>query len=559
MFDVITEVEESASAMTLRPYQQEAADSVLREWEEHSRTLIVLPTGTGKTIVFSGITSSVVAQGGRVLILAHREELLMQAADKLHASMGLRCAVEKAKDTCLGSWYRVVVGSVQTLMRQDRLDQFEPSHFTHIIVDEAHHALANSYQAVLNYFDAKVLGVTATPDRGDMRELGEYFESLAYEYLLPQAIKDGYLCKIMAKTLPLKIDISNVGMSQGDYKLGELGDSLEPYLEQIVAEMKTHCSDRKSVVFLPLIRTSQTMCDMLIAAGFRAAEVNGKSKDRAEVLADFDAGKYDVLCNSMLLTEGWDCPSVDCIICLRPTKIRSLYCQIVGRGTRPSPDTGKENLLILDFLWNTNKHSLCRPANLIATQPEVAVKMTEMMEEAAEDDAEQLMLFDLEQLEDNAEEELVHERELSLAKALREQRKKKARLVDPLQYEMSISAEDLADYRPSFGWEMAPPSRAQTTRLEKAGINPESIQSAGHASMLIDRIEKRRNSGMSTPRQIRALERYGFEHVGNISFEQASSMIDRIAANGWRKPHGMVAPSAEPPPITPNQSLKVLN
>ena len=139
-----------------------------------------------------------------------------------------------------------------------------------------------------------------------MRNLGTYYESLAYEYSLPQAIKDGYLCKIMAQTIPLTIDISGVGMSAGDYKAGELGSALDPYLSQIAKEMLTYCADRKTVVFLPLVKTSQKFCDILNEAGFHAAEVNGNSDDRAEILQDFDEGKYNVLCNSMLLTEGWD-------------------------------------------------------------------------------------------------------------------------------------------------------------------------------------------------------------------------------------------------------------
>lgn len=140
---------------------------------------------------------------------------------------------------------------------------------------------------------------------------------------------------------------------------GELGTALDPYLEQIAAEMVQRCRGRKTVVFLPLIKTSQKFRDLLNAKGLQAAEVNGQSTDRKEVLADFDAGKYNVLCNSMLLTEGWDCPSVDCVVVLRPTKVRSLYSQMVGRGTRLSE--GKADLLLLDFLWMTDKHELLPP------------------------------------------------------------------------------------------------------------------------------------------------------------------------------------------------------
>ncbi|HSW35310.1 MAG TPA: DEAD/DEAH box helicase family protein, partial [Candidatus Limnocylindrales bacterium] len=433
----------------------------------------------GKTIVFSKLIEDCVRNGERALVLAHRGELLDQAADKLSQSTGLGCAVEKADDSCLGSWYRVVVGSVQSLMRENRLKRFPTEYFDTIIVDEAHHCLADSYQRVLGHFGgAKVLGVTATADRGDMRNLGEYFESLAYQYTLPKAIKEGYLSPIKALTIPLKLDLTGVGQQAGDFKTKDLGTALDPYLYQIADEMIKHCSGRKTVVFLPLIKTSQKFRDILNSKGFNAAEINGNSQDRAEILADFEAGKYDVLCNSMLLIEGWDCPPVDCIVVLRPTKIRSLYSQMVGRGTRLFP--GKDHLLLLDFLWHTERHELCHPAHLICESPEVAQKMTEDMAAAG-------CPIDLEQAEQKATEDVIAAREEALAKKLQEMRNRKHKLVDPLQFEMSIHAEDLAGYIPAFGWECGPPSDKQVKALEKMGIFPDEIDSAGKAAKILDR------------------------------------------------------------------------
>ena len=519
--------------MELRPYQIESKDAVLSEWQDgRRRTLLVLPTGTGKTIVFCAIIQACVAQGERVLVLAHRGELLEQAADKLQKSTGLMCAVEKAEDTSLGSWFRVVVGSVQTLCRPQRLERFAPDHFGAIIIDEAHHCLADSYQRVLEHFDgAKVLGVTATPDRSDMRNLGQYFDSLAYEYTLPRAIREGYLSPIKALTVPLRLDISQVGISAGDYKASDLGDALEPYLEQIAYNMQNYCAGRRTVVFLPLVATSQKFVEILRQHGFRATEIHGESEDRAEVLQDFADGHYDVLCNSMLLTEGWDCPGVDCVIVLRPTKSRSLYCQMVGRGTRLAP--GKEYLLLLDFLWHTERHELCRPASLICESEDVARRMTENLEKAAG------CPEDLEAAEKAASQDVVAEREAALAKQLREMRRRKQRLVDPLQFEMSIQAEDLSGYVPAFGWEAGPPTDGQTRALEKLGINPDEIASAGKASKLLDRLDKRRMEGLTTPKQIRFLEGRGFQHVGTWTFDAAKNLIDRIAANGWRTPPGI--------------------
>lgn len=532
--------------MELRPYQQAAKAAVLDEWDRGvDKTLLVLPTGTGKTIVFSAVTEEAVRRGGRVLILAHRGELLEQAADKLEKSTGLRSSLEKAESSCLGSWYRVAVGSVQSLQRPSRLDRFAPDYFNTIIIDEAHHCLSDGYQRVLEHFSAaKVLGVTATPDRGDMRSLGQYFETLAYEYTLVQAIRDGYLSPIKALTVPLRLDLSSVGVQNGDFKVGDLGTALDPYLDAIADEMLKNCADRKTVVFLPLVKTSQKFRDILNAKGFRAAEVNGESDDRAEVLRDFEAGRYNVLCNSMLLTEGWDCPSVDCVIVLRPTKIRSLYSQMVGRGTRLYP--GKDHLLLLDFLWHTERHELCHPAALVAESPDVAKKMTENIEESE-------AAVDIMEAEEQAESDVVAQREEALAKQLEEMKRRKRKLVDPLQFEMSIQAEDLSGYVPTFGWEMGPATDKQRKTLEKLGIFPDQIDNAGKAAMLLDRLDKRRDAGLTTPKQIRFLEGKGFEHVGQWQFDDARRLIDRIADNGWRIPRDI-----NPKTYIPNMRQEVL-
>lgn len=520
--------------MELRPYQEEAKNAIFEQWKNRTRrTLLVLPTGCGKTIVFAKVTEDCVRHGNRVLVLAHRGELLDQAADKIRKTTGLGCAVEKAEESCQGSWFRIVVGSVQTLMREKRLNQFPEDYFNTIIVDEAHHCISDSYQRVLKHFpDANVLGVTATPDRGDMRNLGQYFESLAYEYTLPKAIKEGYLSPIKALTIPLKIDMSGVSVQAGDFKVGDIGTALDPYLEGIAAEMEKYCQDKKTVVFLPLVKTSQKFRDILNEHGFQAAEVNGDSQDRAEILHDFESGKYNVLCNSMLLTEGWDCPGVDCIVVLRPTKVRSLYCQMVGRGTRLSP--GKDHLLLLDFLWHTERHELCHPASLICESEEVAQRMTENLEKEAG------YPVDLEEAEEKASQDVVAQREEALAKQLAEMRRRKKKLVDPLQFEMSIQAEDLSGYVPSFGWEIGPATENQKKTLEKLGILPDQIENAGKAAKLLDRLDKRRQEGLTTPKQIRFLEGRGFQHVGTWQFDTARKLIDRIAANGWRVPSDIV-------------------
>ena len=240
--------------------------------------------------------------------------------------------------------------------------------------------------------------MTATPDRGDMKNLGQVFDSLAYEYTLPKAIKSGYLSPIKALTIPLKMDLSGVGVQAGDFKSGDIATALDPYLYQIADEMAKYCHERKTVVFLPLVKTSQKFRDILNTKGFSAAEVNGESRDRSEILEAFENGTYNVL---------------------RPTKVRSLYSQMVGRGTRLAD--GKTELLLLDFLWHTERHELCHPADLICTDHDVAAQMTKNLEEAAG------CPVDIEEAEKTASDDVVSQREEALAKQLSEMKNRKRR------------------------------------------------------------------------------------------------------------------------------------
>lgn len=525
--------------MELRPYQNEAVQAIRNEWIlGHHKTLLVLPTGTGKTIVFSKVVEEETQDGSKALILAHRGELLDQASEKLKETSGLDSALEKAESSSIGSKKRITVASVQTLSQEKRLTSFAKDYFKTIVVDEAHHTMSDTYQRILTHFDgANVLGVTATPDRSDQKSLGKYFDSKAYEYSLHQAIKEGYLCPVKAQMIPLELDIHNVGVANGDYTVGEIGSALEPYLNQIALEMLNYCKGRKTVVFLPLVKTSQKFCDLLNLHGIRAAEVNGNSPDRDEILADFEAGEYDVLCNSMLLTEGWDCPAVDCLVILRPTKIRSLYQQMVGRGMRLAPN--KKELLLLDFLWMTERHDLCRPSALISKDAELAKRIDQKMMDKQSG-------IDLLDAETDAENDVIQEREDALARELALMRRKKQKLVDPIQYAFSIAAEDLSNYEPTFSWEMAPATARQLEYLEKHGIYPDSVTNCGMASLLIEKLKNRQVEGLATPKQIRLLERYGFLHVGMWPFESASKVVSRIAENNWLLPRGVNAASYQP-------------
>lgn len=533
--------------MELRDYQIAAKKAIFEEWKDKNSTLLVLPTGCGKTIVFGSIARDR-ARDGRVLILAHREELLTQASDKIHRISGMNCAVEKAEQTCLGSDEPITVGSVQTLQTEKRLSRFPHDYFKTVIIDEAHHALAPSYRNVLAHFDsAKMLGVTATPDRGDMKDLSEIFESCAYEYSLRDAVKQGYLAPIRVQTMPLNIDFTSVKVSMGDFQVNDIGHALEPYLEDIADEMAKVCKDKHTVVFLPLVSIAQEFRDILNRKGFRAAEVNGQSKNRDEILQEFEEGKFNVLCNAMLLTEGWDCPIVDCIVVLRPTKIRSLYCQMIGRGTRLHE--GKDHLLILDFLWMTGKHDLVRPADIVCKKQEIAQKVTEKLENGFE--------ADLFAVEEQTERDAVQERKDALARELEEaakqREKKQKKLIDPLEYSLSIDMDDMIDYVPTFGWEAMPATDKQIAAIENFGLDPTGL-CKGQASKIISRLMQRIDEQMSTPRQIKTLNRFGFQNVQNWTKDEASKIIASLSAAGWKPWQAHIDPAFYQPKRLMNQT-----
>jgi len=492
--------------VTLRPYQQEAVKAIRNGWNEWRKELLVLPTGCGKTVVFNTVAHD---QPGKTLILAHRDELIEQARDKYYRMFDEPTGKIKAAEKSIE---RVTVGSVQTMMRKDYTGQFQT-----VIVDEAHHVISSSYMRVLDQFqDAKVLGVTATPDRGDKKSLARYFDGIAYEYSLKQAVKEGYLCPITARTVPLEIDMSDVKISLGDFQVDSVAETLEKYLPQIADAIQEYASDRKTVVFCPLISIAQELSDMIPGA----REVNGGSADRKETLEWFDkAGAGAVLCNAMLLTEGWDCPSCDCVVVLRPTKIRSLYAQMIGRGTRLSP--GKENLLILDFLWLCQKHNLCKPAHLVTDNEEDQLVVVKKSVE------EQIELFD-------AVSDAEEQRRNALAEALKKQARKKSKLLDPLTIWNVLDDIGLCDYEPTFKWEEDEATEKQIAALANFGVNADGIQK-GLAVQILNRCCARADEGLATLKQVNRLRQFGYDDAATWTFQQASKKIGQLAEVGWQR------------------------
>jgi len=336
----------------LRPYQHEAIDAVEKALDKGvQKPLVVLPTGTGKTVVFS---RAIEKRGGTALVLAHRDELIQQAAEKLAAvapELADSIGTVKAEKNDVDA--KIIVGSVQTLSRDKRLAQL-PTKFDTVVIDEAHHAAADSYLKIIEHLDDSplILGVTATPERADSKDLAEVWETTVYARSILEMIEGGYLASLKGYQVQIDgLDLRTVKVSGGDYQAGDLGRLMEETFadRQVARAYRDMASDRKGIVFTPTVdvahATAKELNKLNIPAG--AVDATTPPDKRRQLLADLKSGKLQVICNCGVLTEGFDEPSVSAIVVARPTRSRGLYVQMVGRGTRIHP--GKEDCMILDF------------------------------------------------------------------------------------------------------------------------------------------------------------------------------------------------------------------
>jgi len=314
------------------------------------------------------------------------------------------------------------------------------------------------------------------------------------------------------------VDLRSVRIVAGDYDVDDLDAAITPYLQSTARAMQLNIGDRKTLVFLPLIKTSRAFVETCCRLGMNAVHIEGDDPERADKLARFARGEFQILSNASLLLEGYDCPDIAGMVILRPTKSRPLYCQMVGRGTRIAP--GKENLLLLDFLWQTTKHDLCVPASLIAKSETDAGAIMSVVSAAGSGGYAPMDLID-------AETEAVAERERALAKKLREQTGKQRAFVDPIEMALAVDDIELVEYEPAMKWEYAPASDKQITLLRKFGLNVEQVTCKGHASRLIDRLIQRRNAGYCTVKQAQLLRKHGI-NATTISFDRAKVLITEI-------------------------------
>ena len=492
--------------ISLRRYQREATRAILDALaNSQRRQLVVLPTGTGKTVVFVQLA----AQAKRpVLVVAHRDELLDQAAAKAVAAGIDPAAIGKIKAE-RNEWDKqFVVASIQSLYR--RLKPIPPDRYGLVVADEAHHMLARTYRRVIDHFaPTLLLGVTATPDRGDGKGLAEIFgPEPVFSYPLIKAVADGWLVRPRQWAIATGAGLDGVHTRHGDFALNELADAVNTFERnrRVAQAWHERANGRPTVVFTVDVQHAHDLARAFNDTGARAAAIHGKTptNERKDQLERLETGRIDVLCNCALLTEGWDCPPVSCIVMARPTQSRALYAQCIGRGLRPHG--GKAECIILDITDNCRRHRLVTVGDLLGVEQQDC------------DGADVLKVAEDEE------------------RAAAEQRERRANLAARTEEIDPFAPVALDGYRPSEHWHGNPPTPKQLVLLRKFGIDLD-VRTAGEASYLIDREIDRRNSLPVTPKQVAFLRLHRIDST-TLNRREASIMIGRIKRS---EPQGAVA------------------
>jgi superfamily II DNA or RNA helicase len=529
-----------------RNYQVEARDAVFGDFEAGlDSSLVVMPTGTGKTVLAGMCVEAARSMGRRTLFLAHREILINQAY-KTMGYFGLDAAVEMGENNALAHVATfgapdVVVGSVQTF-QADRLMRWPADWWDYIIIDECHRALADSYTKILNWFGGyKLLGITATPKRGDERNLGARFQKKSYEYKLRRAIEEQWLVPIRTRTCPTSVNLRGIKVSGGDFSVGELEERIGPMIEQLARGFAKEIGGRPAVYFAPDVGSAMAFAQVLNDIGVSARYVAGTGGrfgmpkgERNVNLEAYDAGEYQVIVCNELLVEGWDCHRVEAVGVGRPTLQQYRYMQMVGRGTRPSPDTGKTDCLVVDFDWETDDEckDLCTTVDLFndgSVNEEVFAVARGLAKER---------MVDADPLEVIEEaERIVRTRQRFRIRLTGKEDQYAAWEHDP------VGVAKILDIKLNRKYDLDkqgnnPASSAQVGMLRGLGIRaPEGLSKWG-ASKMIDKLLKRKADGGSSAVQVQTLLANGVDPgmARTMSFNDAKGAIVEIDAYNRHKP-----------------------
>jgi superfamily II DNA or RNA helicase len=546
-----------------RDYQTRSIDAVFNQWNEHDSTIVCMPTGTGKTHVFARVIAEAERRGihGRAMVVAHREELIWQAAKKIKQITGIRPSIEMAE-------YRsdheliespVVIASVQSLIagrNGGRVKKFSPDEFGILIIDEFHHAVASSYRRVIDHFcKSKRLGVTATPDRADEEALGQVCDSVAFDYGISDAIEDGWLAPVRQTIVEVDgLDLSDVRTTAGDLNGADLARVMEyeQNLHEVASPSIQICGNRKTLVFAASVAQAERLCEILNRHSSECAQfVCGETPKeiRRQMFADYSAGRFQYLVNCNVATEGFDEPGIQCVVMARPTKSRSLYAQMAGRSTRPLPglvdglldadarkfaiaQSAKPFCEIIDFVGNSGRHKLVTAADILGgkfSEHAVELAAEKLRDGKAHDVLDALKI---------SEQEIHEQREREKA----EESARRANLKVGAKYATrTTNPFDVFGIEPhrERAWDTGKqPTEKMIALLEKQGIETHGMNFS-QARQLITEITKRWDNNQPTFKMSRLLGRYGLPI--DVSRDQAKAWIDQISANNWKLPESLMS------------------
>lgn len=536
---------DTSKAHALRYYQLAAREAIEAALENHQSTAVVMATGLGKTRVISDIVHR---SSGRVLCLAHRSELVDQMRERLEHDTGERIGLEQAEFASSGE--RIVVGSIQSVYQPGRLERVcSHGDFDLLVIDELHHYVAKTYKRVVQQLmasGAKTLGVTATPDRGDRKALGQIIQSVCYRMDILEGIEAGYLVPIDAKHVTVsKIDLRRVRAVRGDLHQGELEQVVLEAVEGVVKVVAEGYPDRKGILFFPGKLSARAAADRLVAIGKTACVITDDTPkaERRWLVRQLKSGKLQYLCNCGIATEGFDWPECSLVVNARPTKSRALYAQIAGRGTRTLPGvvdpiegqeraaqrraaiarSGKPDMVLLDLVGNSGKHKLVTPVDMLggrytADERKVAKKM-----EKARGGGDPLEYLKA------AREELK-----ALAEAYESAVKYQSQGFDPFRV-LGMDPKKHPELRTMrLGTE--PPSQKQMAALEKWGIERDQVKlmSRAAAKKFIGTQILRKQKGLASYRILKQLQRFGVTRT-NVSQRAGLAAMEYLKGRGWGK------------------------
>lgn len=528
-----------------RWYQEEACDAVWAGFEEFRSQLLVMATGTGKTFVFSALARRWLKEGrGNVLVLANRNELVQQGKAHLERVCGVPCEIDQA-DQAASRKARLVMASIDTIKQKHRLDRYGKDHFSLIIPDEAHHFCDNTYMRPLDFFaDAKVVGVTATPDRSDEKALGKSFESVSYCFDILQGIEAGYLVPIEGRQIELgEIVLDGIKDVAGDFAKGQLDEVMVRAVEGIVSKTLELEPRRQAIGFFPGVKSAEYATERFNAldpgsTGFISAKT--EENERSRITSEYKSGKLRRLMNVGIAIEGFDAPATSLILQGRPTKSRMFYAQSVGRGGRVLPGivdslpgrdgsaarraaiaaSAKPTLLVFDFVGNATKHALITPEDLLGgdySDEEVALAKKRKAPGG------------------------------DVLKALAEARAELARVAAAVRSKVTASVRsfnpfavldvDLASTtRDDVRWGRLPPTEKQLESLTKMKVPLDALKklSQREAKVLLAERNKRHDAGLATYAQLAQLKRYGLDDK-SVSFKNAGRALTYVAQEcNWK-------------------------